>query len=482
MNDGGVDTVEGRSWRFGAAAAWLAAVLVPAAICALIVGGLDGVLNVAGDSALFFVGVLLVALLGGIAPAVLSAVLSGLLLNYFLTEPRHSLRIADPDTAVTLVVMLVMAVAVAALVDNAAARQRQARHASREAELLRSFADSVLRGADLPTLLERIRTTYSQRAVSLLRVQEGAESLVAAVGESPCCTVQSADIAIAAGDGEFWLGMAGSGIREADRRVLTVVAGQAAGLVRQRELTDEAGKAQAIEKADELRRSLLTAVGHDLRTPLAGAKAAVSSLRADDVGFSEQDTAELLATVEESVDQLTALVDNLLDSSRLAAGAVRPDLRRTYLDDAVQAALLSISRGATGFGPPGLDRVSVEVGDITAMSDPGLLERVLANVIDNALRHGGAGGVRITAERIADHVRIAVVDRGPGIPRGAEGRLFEPFQRLGDRDNRTGVGLGLTVARGFVEAMGGTISAGDTAGGGLTVVIDLSAPNAFASR
>ena len=471
-----VDTVVSPSRRQRRVASWLAAALVPAGICAGIILCLDDVLNVAGDSALFFVGVLLVALLGGIFPAAGSAVLSGLLLNYFLTEPRHTLRIADPDTAVTVVVMLVMAVAVAALVDNAATRQRQARHAAREAELLTSFADSILSGANLDTLLGRVRDTYSQRAVSMVRIQDAAETMVAGVGEDPCRTVRSADTGIAAGDGQFWLLLAGPGVHAGDQRVLTVVAGQAAGLVRQRELTEEAGKAQAIEKADELRRSLLTAVGHDLRTPLAGAKAAVSSLRADDVGFSEQDTAELLATVEESVDQLTALVDNLLDSSRLAAGAVRPELRRTYLDDAIQAALLSISRGATGFGPPGVDRVAVEVGDATVMSDPGLLERVLANIIDNALRHGRDGRVRISAERIADGVRIAVIDRGPGVPRGAEAQLFEPFQRLGDRDNKSGVGLGLAVARGFVEAMGGTITAAETPGGGLTVGIELAAP------
>ena len=123
-----------------------------------------------------------------------------------------------------------------------------------------------------------------------------------------------------------------------------------------------------------------------------------------------------------------------------------------------------------------MDRVAVEVGDATVMSDPGLLERVLANIIDNALRHGRDGRVRISAERIADGVRIAVIDRGPGVPRGAEAQLFEPFQRLGDRDNKSGVGLGLAVARGFVEAMGGTITAAETPGGGLTVGIELAAP------
>jgi two-component system sensor histidine kinase KdpD len=278
------------------------------------------------------------------------------------------------------------------------------------------------------------------------------------------------------GDDEFWMLMAGRKLPARDLRVLTAVAKQAAGLVRQRELAEEAGKAEAIEKADELRRSLLSAVSHDLRTPLAAAKAAVSSLRSDDIGFSEEDTAELLATVEESVDQLTALVDNLLDSSRLAAGVVRPELKRVYLEEVVQRALLSIGRGSTGFGRSGLDRIKVDVGDAVAMADVGLLERVLANLIDNALRYAPQSIVRVNAGRVADRMLINVVDEGPGVPRGAEDQMFEAFQRLGDRHSRYGVGLGLSVAKGFVEAMGGTISATDTPGRGLTVIVDLAAP------
>lgn len=457
-------------------ASWLAALMVPSAICLLIVGVLDPILGVSGESALFFIGVLVVALLGGVAPAGLSALLSGLLLNYFLVAPRHTFTISEPDSAVTVVVLLLVAVAVAALVDGAASRAREARKASQEAELLTLFAGSVLRGADLTTLLERLRETYSQRAVSLLREQNGTAEIVACVGTKPCAEVDTADTAIEVGDDEFWLLMAGRKLAARDRRVLSAVAKQAAGLVKQRELTEEAGKAAAIAQADELRRSLLSAVSHDLRTPLAAAKAAASSLRSEDIDFSAEDTAELLATIEESVDALTALVGNLLDSSRLSAGVVRPELRRVYLEENVQRALLGISKGATGFTREGLDRVKVEVGDAVAMADAGLLERVLANLIDNALRYAPDGPIRVSAGQVADRVLIAVIDEGPGMPRGAEEQLFAPFQRLGDHNTTIGVGLGLSVARGFVEAMGGTISATDTPGGGLTVEIDLAAP------
>jgi two-component system, OmpR family, sensor histidine kinase KdpD len=461
---------------------WLAALVVPSAICAVIVLLLDPFLGVGGESALFFVGVLVVALLGGVAPAALSALLSGLLLNYFLVEPRHTFTIAEPDSAITVVVLLAVAVAVAALVDGAAKRAREATQASREAELLALFAGSVLRGADLDTLLERVRETYSQRAVSVLRVDRDEERIVACVGKEPCVSVESADTAIEVGDDEFWMLMAGKRLAARDRRVLTAVAKQAAGLVKQRELTEEAGKAEAIAHADALRRSLLSAVSHDLRTPLAAAKAAVSSLRSDDIDFSAEDTAELLATIEESIDQLTALVGNLLDSSRLAAGAVRPELGRVYLEEAVQRALVGIGKHASGFRSVALDRVKVEVDDAVAMADSGLLERVLANLIENALRYAPDSAVRVTAGPVGDRVLIAVIDEGPGIPRGTEEQLFAPFQRLGDQDNTTGVGLGLSVAKGFVEAMGGTIQGTDTPGGGLTVLVDLaSAPQASAA-
>lgn len=445
-------------------ASWLASVVVPCVICAAAVF-LDPLLGIGGESAIFFIGVLVVALLGGVAPAALSAVLSGILLNYFLVEPRHTFTISEPDSAITIVVLLAVAVAVAALVDNAANRARESRRAAQEAELLAMFAGAVLRGADVDTLLERVREAYAQRSVSLVRGDE----LLGFAGPDPCTSAGDADTAIDAGSGDFAMLLRGRRLTARDRRVLAAVANQAAGLVRQKELAVAAGKAEALAQTDELRRSLLSAVSHDLRTPLAGAKAAVSSLRSDDVDFSPDDTAELLATVEESVDQLDALVDNLLDSSRLAAGAVQPQLRPVYLEEAVPRALLGIGRA-------GLDRVKVDVDGIVVSADSGLLERVLANVVDNALRYGGDGPVRVTAGRVGDRVLIAVADEGPGIVRGAETALFAPFQRLGDHDTSSGVGLGLSVARGFVEAMGGTIAAADTPGGGLTLEIELAAP------
>ncbi|HZE17199.1 MAG TPA: DUF4118 domain-containing protein, partial [Mycobacterium sp.] len=176
--------------------AWLAAIVVPCAICAVTVAILDRFLGLVAETALFFVGVLVVALWGGITPAVLSAVLSGLLLNYYLIPPRGRFIITELNAVVTEVVLLTVAIAVAAVVESAADRTRETRRASREAELLALFAGAVLRGTDLDTLLERVRETYSQRAVSLLRERDGKPELVACAGENPCLTIDSADTAV----------------------------------------------------------------------------------------------------------------------------------------------------------------------------------------------------------------------------------------------------------------------------------------------
>lgn len=212
--------------------------------------------------------------------------------------------------------------------------------------------------------------------------------MVASAGEDPPSKVDDSLTALEAGDDMHWLLLRGRPVTSGDRLVLGAVANQAAGLVHQTQLQEEASAAQAVMEADKLRRALLSAVSHDLRTPLAAAKAAVSSLRSDDVEFSPEDTAELLETIEESVDQLTGLVGNLLDSSRLAVGVIKPQVRKVYLDEVVHHALMGM--GTRGMRRTTMDRVKVDVDAVSVRADPGLLERVLANLIDNAARYSPA--------------------------------------------------------------------------------------------
>ncbi|KSU61293.1 MULTISPECIES: sensor histidine kinase [Gordonia] len=461
-----------RDTRFHRPLSWVFAVLVPAAVTGVL-QLLDPWLGFASQSALYFVAVLAVSMLGGILPAALSAVISGLLLNYFFTDPRFTFTISQPDNLITILVMLLIAIAVAVLVDSATVRRAQAQDAAREAELLALFSSVVLGGADVPVLLDRFRETYDQSAVSVVRrTSRVGRTVEAAVGDSPPTTPEDADtVCVVPGD-EFELLLRGPKLGARDRRVLSAVAGQAAGAVQRHALEAEAATADALARTDELRRALLSAVGHDLRTPLAAAKAAVSSLRSDDVTFSAEDTAELLATVDESVDHLTSLVGNLLDSSRLAAGAVRPQRQRTFLPEVVHRAAVTAGRPDRQPGPV------FDLEHAWAYTDPGLLERALANLIDNARRHGG-GQFEITARLTpADPPRcvIRVVDHGTGLPMVDRDQIFVPFHQNGDTSGASsGVGLGLSVARGFVTAIGGVLSVEDTPGGGATMVVDLPA-------
>lgn len=231
-----------------------------------------------------------------------------------------------------------------------------------------------------------------------------------------------------------------------------------------------AAAAAELEAADRLRTALLAAVGHDLRTPLATAKAAVSGLRAGDVDLVESDRDELLETADGALDRLTGLVDNLLDMSRLQVGAMPVHLRPVPVEDVISRALDDL-----GVQPR---TVLLEVADDLppVLADPGLLERVVANLVANAQRYAPPDLPPVVgAARVGDRVILSVVDRGPGIPAEARGRVFQPFQRLGDTDPGAGIGLGLALARGLVEAMGGTLTPRETPGGGLTMLVSLAA-------
>lgn len=460
-----------RSTRLHRPLTWLFALIIPALVTAVI-APVDRFLTVAGESSMFLIGILAVALLGGIGPAALSAVASGMLLNFFYTHPRYTLAVTDLDAVVTIVGMVVVAIAVAALVDSAAVRRREARLAGRDAELLSLFSSAVLDGAGAPDLLARVRETYQQDAVSVVRLGAAVPELRAAVGDDPPDSSSSATTVCESSGGGYALLLRGPEVAVTDRRVLSAVASQVAAALERDRLAAEAAEADELARTDELRRALLAAVSHDLRTPLASAKAAVSSLRSPDLTFDAADTEELLATTEESVDQLTALVGNLLDSSRLAAGVVRPILRRTYLPEVVHRVLATAGRP---------ERVgTVEFTSSWACTDAGLLERALANLVDNAYRHGTGpvDVVTMPAVRADGDARclLQVIDRGPGIPAEERERVFAPFHQYGDqRGSASGVGLGLAVASGFVSALGGTLKVRQTPGGGTTMVVDLPA-------
>jgi two-component system sensor histidine kinase KdpD len=293
--------------------------------------------------------------------------------------------------------------------------------------------------------------------------------VVAASGAEPCLRPEDGDTDVPIDD-TLALVLRGRPLPAEDRRVLTAFAAQTAVALRQRRLAQVAAEAAPLAEADRTRTALLAAVSHDLRTPLAAAKASVTALRSADLRWSDAEHAELLATADESLDRLTRLVDNLLDLSRLQAGALGVHPTPVGVDDVLPAVLDEL-------GPAGLRialRIPPDLPELLA--DPGLLERILANLVGNAVRHSPPDRPPlVSASALADRVELRVVDRGGGVPEDEWQRIFVPFQRLGDRDNTVGVGLGLALSRGLAQAMGGSVEPEHTPGGGLTMVLSLPA-------
>jgi two-component system sensor histidine kinase KdpD len=409
--------------------------------------------------------VVVIALIGGIWPALLAAVGAGLLLDFFFEPPLYVIRIAEPAHFVSLVIFLVVAVLVSVVVDQAARRARSANLSSAEAETLARVATGVIGGRDaVEALTAQLREAFGMATVELS--ERGTP--ISASGDATMTDAQDYATRVPIGD-TAELVLIGPPLASSDRRVLTAFASQLESALERRRLAAEAEGMRPLAAADRLRSALLAAVGHDLRRPLAAATAAVTSLRSAEVRLTEGDRSELLETADESLASLAELVTDLLDVSRLQAGVLGVTLEPVAVEDVVGDVLdeLRLSPG----------EITLELGDTPAVSaDGALLKRVLVNLIANALRFAPAGSPpAVATSRLGDRVQLRVIDSGVGIPESRREEVFLPFQRLGDTDNSAGVGLGLALAKGFVEGMGGTLEAEDTPGGGVTMVVELEA-------
>jgi two-component system, OmpR family, sensor histidine kinase KdpD len=398
--------------------------------------------------------------LGGFWPAVLAAVAASVLLNWYFTVPIHTFTIAQPRELLALLLFVTVAVAVSSVVHLAARRAVQAARAREEAAALLELAQTVLGGGDSPAaVLDHLTRTHGGQAE--LQERAGGRWVRAASSGVSGSLPAASRIDIRDDLTLLVTGQAPS----ATPALLAGYAAQAAAALDRERLRTQAAQAEALAEGNRMRTALLAAVSHDLRTPLASIKASVSSLRQTDVEWSEADEADLLATIEQNADRLDALIGNLLDMSRLHTGSLQPFLRPTAVDEVAPVAVGGLDDSLR------LEMV-VPDGFPLVLADPGLLERVLANLFSNALRFSPAARPpELHASLDGGTVRLEVVDRGPGVPDEQKELIFEPFERVGDR--HVGVGLGLAVARGFTEAMGGRIGAFDTPGGGLTVRVTL---------
>jgi two-component system sensor histidine kinase KdpD len=414
-----------------------------------------------------------VAILGGAVPALAVAVVAFAIGDLYFIPPLHTLTIAQPGDAIALAAFIVIAVVVSSVGEQAARRAVQATRSQAEAEALaRLAASSVLSVGEevLANLLTQLRETFGLTAVAILMPDGPGWRVEAHAGEPVPARPEDASFSAALDEGSV-LALAGGQLVGEDTRLLNSFVAQLRAAQAGRRLLAQAREASELAESNALRTALLAAVSHDLRTPLASIKASASSLLSEEVSWSPEAIRSFARTIEGEADRLNSVVSNLLDMSRLHAGALHLKLQAVGLEEVVSAALGSLSRD--------LGAVAVDVPDTlpAVEADPALLERAVANIVDNALSWSPSDRtVRVQAAEVGDdRVDLCIIDQGPGIPESERQRVFQPFQRYGDTGRATtnGVGLGLAVARGFVQAMGGELLVEDTPGGGTTMVLSL---------
>ncbi|WDF32732.1 ATP-binding protein [Arthrobacter agilis] len=485
-------------------------------------------------------GVIAAALIGGLWPALLAALWSSIILNYTSTEPFGSLEISEAENVATVLIFIAVAVTVSLVVGLSAQRSREAVMAQQEAVLLGELARGALAEEDtLLGFLRHVQTQFDAAAVALFRQAAGTTARADAADttalEDPAAATHPPDptaatdpaaathpphptaatdpagpgrnvertalaargpapdggtgkgapsgadpwtidqaTAVEQVDGDFFLALFGTALSTRERSLLRAFAAQLRSMLQRQELLASTRANRRLLEGNVMRTAILRSVSHDLRTPLAGIKLAVSSLRQPDITFSPEDEDELLETIEDYSDRLDALVNNLLDMSRISGDAVAVHSTPLRWGDAVGPALANVPEDRVRVAiPPNLPAIE---------ADPGLLERVIANIVENAVKYAPDAAIEVTASvggtgraLINGHPasELRVVDHGRGVSRDEVEAMFRPFQRLDDAPSGAGVGLGLAVAKGFTEVMGGVLDAEQTPGGGLTLVIRL---------
>ena len=452
---------------------WVLASAGPAALTAVLLQGRD-VLALPTDLMMFFTLVVFTALVGGLAPSLVCALLSFASLNYFFTEPTGGLTIAEPENALALVVFGVVAVAVASVVDLAERRRADAQEARAEATALADLSLAVLAGRDTPQEVARelARRFAADVAIVLTRTSPSAPWTQAAAHRTAVAPHRAT-----APDprdppfhavGDVAVSLPGHRLSPTDERVFRAFAEQAAVVLDRAALRRQAERTRELEHVNAARTAILAAASHDLRTPLAAVRAAVDGLGRHGPPLAEADRTTLVEAIDTGTARLERLIDNLLDLSRLQMGAVHPDVVAVSLDEVVPLALDGLDPAAITLDlPEDLPLV---------LTDPGLLERIIANLATNAALHARSEApARVTARLEAGRVVIGVIDSGPGMSPEEIDRAFTAFERLGATEAHPGgLGLGLAVVHGLSDALGVRITPHPTPGGGLT--IDVAVP------
>jgi two-component system, OmpR family, sensor histidine kinase KdpD len=443
------------------------------ALCTLLIYPLKQAAPVVSLGVVYMLAVLIVSVTWGIWLGVATSLLSALAFNYFHLPPVGRLTISNGENWVALIAFLVIAVLSSSVAEVTRARAREAAERRREADLAAEMARLLLGGRrlseDLPTAAARLSQVLELPSAAIeLEAVEGDERRVAfPLREGPR---RLGTLLVPSGTSEATL-------RRLQERVVPALESLlAAGLERDSLLADVVETA-ALRRADVVKTALLRAVSHDLRSPLTAIAAAGEAIGSP--SLSEDERREMAAVIQSETQRLSRLVDNLLDLSRLEAGAAEPHTALTSLEDVIRAALAELSPAPEDFSLS-IDR------DLPLVSiDPVQMERALANVLENARRHSGGHPVSVRARAVrslgeasagsaGDRLVVRIVDRGPGIPPAQLERVFEPFYRAGTaQGGHRGSGLGLAIARGFTESNGGRLHVESLPGQGATFVFEL---------
>lgn len=461
-------------------------------------------LSVATAALVMVVPVVAGVALGGFVVGTVGVVAGFLAYDFFFLRPYYLLSVKAPQNWVALgvyaVVMLVVSRVVAAM---QAARSTAVRR-EREVRQLFEISDLLIGDRDAGDLLHSVVSTLRRvfgldSAVLLLPGEGGGRLSVASFDGAPLSEETLGRIVPAAGhpaalvkDGEAGiqtfalvtsdhpvglLVLVGPGLAAHESQLLAIFANHAALAVERAQLRERATIAALLEEVDRWRAALVGSVSHDLRTPLAAIKASVSSLREPRICLAPEEQAELLEVIESETDRMARLVGDLLDLSRIEAGVLEPHCQPVLVSEVLDEAIASVTRQLD----PARVGVRVEFGLPLVQADPVLVGQVLVNLIDNALHHGGGAAlgsnrpdVCVTARSADDHVEVSVADQGRGVPASMREAVFEPFRRLGaPAPHLGGMGLGLAIAKAFVEVQGGSIRVGDNPGGGAVFTFSL---------
>lgn len=445
----------------------------------LLLVGLRGHFNLTTNTLFLLVLTVVISIKSALWLAIVSAVENFLFLNFLFTPPFHTFMISDKNEAISLISFIFFSVIASVILNRLKARTRKLRQISKEGLFLARLASDIIKGNNsIEEILENSKVSFdiSEIAVVSKIASIPLEEIRVIYGSIARITPELVDSGVKL-NSRYYLLTSPSIVEVGLRNLLTTFGSQVLILLERQILEENKRELSEIRQADQMRTALLTAVSHDLRAPLASTKAAISSLMNTEINWTGSDRQELLETANHSLDQLNNLIENLLDMSRLEANAISLHLRNVDVEDAISGSIKALKSHQNQV------RIRIEDSLPTIGVDPILLERVLVNLIENALRFNPKDQqVEIEASSIGENVAIKVIDHGPGIDPKNRGKIFVPFQRLGDRDNTTGVGLGLAIVKGFTELMNGEVRVAETASGGLTMILTFNATEDISSR